>query len=306
MYHIIFNPKSKGSRGEDVCRIVLAQLRIRSLPFILHTTDHPRHAEELTRELTSQNKPCTLLIIGGDGTLNEVINGIVDPSLVTLGLIPSGSGNDFARAMKIPRDPGKALELILHQKPVPVHYGHMSAGRHKRRFMISCGAGFDSEVCRAVHYSKLKKLFNRIFLGNLVYGFISVRKLLFRTLFSAKVSCDSDETSLFFKDITFITAFNSAYEGGGFKFCPPADPKKDGLQLFCIHDLPLYKIPLLFPLAHAGRHLAFTQYIALQEAKKAVLRFSAPVCIHTDGEVWGFFDQLTVESSADTVDMYLP
>ena len=43
MYHIIFNPKSKGSRGKDVCRIVLAQLKIRSLPFILHTTDHPRH-----------------------------------------------------------------------------------------------------------------------------------------------------------------------------------------------------------------------------------------------------------------------
>ena len=128
--------------------------------------------------------------------------------------------------MKIPRDPGKALELILRQKPVPIHYGHMSAGRHKRRFMISCGAGFDSEVCRAVHYSKLKKLFNRIFLGNLVYGFISVRKLLFRTLFSAKVSCDNDEASLSFKDITFITAFNSAYEGGGFKFCPPAESEK--------------------------------------------------------------------------------
>lgn len=306
MYHIIFNPKSKGSRGKDACRIVLAQLKIRSLPFVLHTTDHPRHAEELARELTGHHTPCTLLIIGGDGTLNEVINGIVDPSLVTLGLIPSGSGNDFARAMKIPRDPEKALELILNQEAVPIHYGSMTAGRHQRRFMISCGAGFDSEVCRAVHYSKLKKFFNRIALGNLVYGFISVKKLLFRTLFSADVSCDGNETLLSFKDITFITAFNSAYEGGGFKFCPPADPKAGSLQLFCIHDLPLHKIPLLFPLAHAGRHLGFTGYIALRETKKVVLSLYAPACIHTDGEVWGYFDRLTVESSADTVDMFLP
>ena len=114
------------------------------------------------------------------------------------------------------------------------------------------------------------------------------------------------QDALSFKNITFITAFNSAYEGGGFKFCPPADPAKDSLQLFCIHDLPLRKIPFLFPLAHSGRHLGFTQYITLKETRKAVLTFSQPVCIHTDGEVLGLVKELQIESSPETLSMYLP
>ena len=306
MYHIIFNPQSKAARGKDICRIITAQLEIRDFPYILHRTEYPRHAEEIARTLSESGEDCQILIIGGDGTVNEVLNGITHPEHITLGLIPSGSGNDFARAMQIPKDPLKALDLILYKEPRPIHYGIMSCGHKSRRFMISCGAGFDSEVCRAVHHSKLKKVFNRIAMGNLVYGFISVKKLLFRTLFAADVTCIPEQTTLSFGDITFITAFNTAFEGGGFKFCPPADPDNDSLQLFCIHDLPLRKIPFLFPLAHGGRHLGFTQYIALKETKKAVLTFSRPVCIHTDGEVLGLFKELRVESSPDTLSMYLP
>lgn len=306
MYDIIYNPQSRAARSKDICRMVTTQLDIRKLSYTLHCTKHPRHAEELARALSSTGEERTILIIGGDGTINEVLNGIVHPEHITLGLIPSGSGNDFARAMQIPKDPQKALELILHSTPRPIHYGIMVAGKKSRRFMISCGAGFDSEVCRAVHHSRLKAVFNRIAMGNLVYGFISVKKLLFRTLFTAHVSCLPKNTAFSLDKVTFVTAFNSSYEGGGFKFCPPATPTADTLQIFGIHDLPLYKIPLLFPLAHAGKHLGFTRYITVKETKKAVLSFSAPVCIHTDGEVLGRFKELCVESSADTLSMFLP
>lgn len=303
MYHIIFNPKSKGSRGKDACRIVLAQLKVRALPFVLHTTDHPRHAEELARELTEANTPCTILVIGGDGTVNEVLNGIKKLSLVTLGLIPSGSGNDFARAMHIPKDPQKALECILRGKTTAIHYGIMSSGRHNRRFMISCGTGFDSEVCRDVHHSRLKKLLNHISLGNLVYGCIAVRNLLFRTVFSAHMVSDQT-TEKDFHDITFVTAFNSAFEGGGFCFCPAASPEKTALDIVCIHDVPLYKIPLLFPLAKIGHHLRFTRMVDLTDTRQTDFTFSRPVSVHTDGEVLGQIRNLHVEVSSDTLQFY--
>ena len=165
MYHIIFNPKSKGSQSRDVCRMVLAQLKVRDIDYTLYKTDHARHAEEIAHMLTRGHVPCTILVIGGDGTMNEVLNGICYPDCVTLGLIPSGSGNDFAKAAGIPKDPQKALDLILSGKTANIHYGIMRAGRKKRRFLISCGAGFDSEVCREVHHSRLKKIPQPIFSG---------------------------------------------------------------------------------------------------------------------------------------------
>ena len=305
MYHIIFNPKSKGSQSRDVCRMVLAQLKVRDIDYTLYKTDHARHAEEIAHMLTRGHVPCTILVIGGDGTMNEVLNGICYPDCVTLGLIPSGSGNDFAKAVGIPKDPQKALDLILFRKTANVHYGIMRAGRKKRRFLISCGAGFDSEVCREVHHSRLKKFLSLFSLGNLVYTVIAVKRMILRTVFSADLLPDTRDAQ-HFDNITFVTAFNSSYEGGGFRFCPPADPRQGKLHVLCAHDIPLYALPPLFPLARIGKHLRFTSKIALQDTYHATLSFSQPVCIHTDGEVLGYSRHLDISASRASFNMYWP
>ena len=67
-------------------------------------------AQQLTKDLSSRT---TLIVVGGDGTVNEVLNGIEHPEHIILGYIPTGSGNDFAKGMALPSDPQKALELIL-------------------------------------------------------------------------------------------------------------------------------------------------------------------------------------------------
>ncbi len=305
MYHIIFNPKSQGSQSRKVCRMVVAQLKIRHLAYTLYETDHARHAEEITRMLTETNLPCNILVIGGDGTLNEVVNGICHPENVTLGLIPSGSGNDFAKSVGIPKDTQKALELILSGKTLPVHYGIMDMGRKSRRFIISCGAGFDSEVCRDVHRSPLKPLLSRFSLGNLVYTFIAIKRMILRTVFSTDLTLDTDSPSHYDK-VTFITAFNAAYEGGGYRFCPQADPREEELHILSAHDLPLAMLLPLFPLARVGKHLLFTSRLDLKKGKKASFIFSLPACIHTDGEVLGYSDRLDVAVSEDTFQMYCP
>ena len=305
MYHIIFNPKIKGSQSRDACRMVLAQLKVRNIDYTLYKTDHARHAEEIAHMLTRGHVPCTILVIGGDGTMNEVLNGICYPDCVTLGLIPSGSGNDFAKAAGIPKDPQKALDLILSGQTANIHYGIMQAGQKKRRFLISCGAGFDSEVCRETHHSRIKKFLSLFSLGNLVYSIIAVKRMLLRTVFSADLVLD-DRDSQHFDNITFITAFNSSYEGGGFRFCPPADPRQGKLHMLCAHDLPLYTLPPLFPLARIGKHLRFTSKIALLDTYHATLSFSQPACIHTDGEVLGYSRHLDISASRASFKMYWP
>lgn len=305
MYHIIFNPQSKGAQSRYACRMVLAQLKVRGIAYTLYKTDHPRHAEEIAHMLTRGHVPCSILVIGGDGTMNEVLNGICYPDCVTIGLIPSGSGNDFAKAVGIPRDPQKALDLILSGKTADIHYGLMEAGRKKRRFLISCGAGFDSEVCREVRYSLLKKFLSRYSLGSLAYTVLAVKRMILRTVFSARLMPD-DRKEQQFDNVTFVTAFNSSFEGGGFRFCPPADPRTGKLHVLCVHDLPLYELPFLFPAARMGKHLRFTSRIALQDTYHTVFSFSLPVCIHTDGEVLGYHRHLDVRVSGDTFAIYLP
>ena len=304
IYHIIYNPGSHPTKSRAVLTEVCQILTEARAPFEVHETQYTAHAEDMARELTKEAVPVTFLIVGGDGTLNEVVNGLHYPSLTTIGLIPSGSGNDFARAMHLPKDVKKAMELILSGDSKKVFYGIVQTHRHRRRFMISCGAGYDSEVCKEVGLSRSKVLFNRLSFGNLIYGYIGIKNLLFRRCFSAEIR--EDELDKLHQDnITFITAFNTSHEGGGFCFCPVADPTKNTLHLLCVHDLKNHRIPLLFPLARAGHHLKFPE-ISLDPFHTLNLTFDRAVCIHTDGEVLGSSMQLKLHNSEDTIRMYLP
>ena len=97
MYEIIFNPGSRGNKGILTWNTVERILNEKEIEYLLYTTTHAGHAEELAREITSDGKEHTFIVIGGDGTLNEVLNGLAYPNLATIGLIPAGSGNDFAK-----------------------------------------------------------------------------------------------------------------------------------------------------------------------------------------------------------------
>ena len=114
-------------------------------------TKYQHHATRLVHDLTSDGAPHTIVVLGGDGTLNEVIDGIRYLDKVTLGYIPLGSGNDFARGLGLPTDIHSALEQILS----PSHYTAMNVGvldyeNKHRRFAVSTGIGFDAAVCHQV------------------------------------------------------------------------------------------------------------------------------------------------------------
>ena len=121
MYHFLVNPKSSSGRGIRFWWIVKNELDKREIAYSVVFTKHTGHATELTRQICTENEGIkNIVVLGGDGTMNEVINGIDDYSGVLLGYIPSGSSNDLARSLKIPKDPVEALDNIL--KPVRFQY----------------------------------------------------------------------------------------------------------------------------------------------------------------------------------------
>jgi diacylglycerol kinase family enzyme len=107
--------------------------------------------------LTSKNQPITIICLGGDGTLSEIVNGIQNFDIVTLGVIPSGSGNDFVTATKIPSDdPINALKFALTAQSRKINFINVN----NKRAINVVGFGLDTEVLK--FYYKLKVLPNKM------------------------------------------------------------------------------------------------------------------------------------------------
>ena len=113
MYIFIVNPNSRSGMGSRIWNTVEPVLNERNIRYRVFFTKYQCHAVKLVREITSDGQAHTIIILGGDGTVNEAVNGIADLSKITLGYIPTGSSNDFARSLRLPTDPLAALDNIL-------------------------------------------------------------------------------------------------------------------------------------------------------------------------------------------------
>ena len=121
MYTFIVNPHSRSGEGAKTWEEVHSILKEKHIPFEVHFTRYQKHATYIMRTLTLDSVSRTVVVLGGDGTINEAINGIEDFRHLTLGYIPTGSGNDFARGYSLPTNPRKALDCIclLYTSPSP-------------------------------------------------------------------------------------------------------------------------------------------------------------------------------------------
>ena len=165
MYLFIVNPNSRSGLGRKVWNEVESVLKEKQIEYQAYFTKYQRHATKIVEELTSDGKEHTLVVLGGDGTIGEVLTGIVYPEKITLGYIPIGSGNDFARGLGLPKESAKALDIILHsQVRRKLDLGVLKYGNKKRRFGVSSGFGYDAAICYEICVSPFKKFFKTSFL----------------------------------------------------------------------------------------------------------------------------------------------
>lgn len=245
------------------------------------------------------------MILGGDGTMDEALQGIDDLSQVALGYIPIGSGNDFSRDMPIPREPLKALKRILEaDDTTAVDIGTTTYGDgSSRRFIVSSGIGFDAAVCEETNRSEMKGFLNRIGLGKLTYLGIALKQLFASRAVSCQIRID-DGDPISVQKILFVAFMNHMYEGGGFKFAPHADYRDGLLDLCVVGDLSKALILVALPTAFIGRHYMF-RGITAYRAQKVEIRTTAPLWVHTDGEVERRSDRLTVTCQHRALRMYI-
>ena len=252
-WRVIVSSRSGGGKARRDWPEIAKMLKARSIEFSEKITDHAYHAIELAREAVLEGFR-KLLVLGGDGAIHEVLNGLysqdeVSPSEVTLGLIPVGSGNDWSRLHKIPSDYEAAVDLIAdaerHTRVQDVaRVDTLMDGKPYCRHMMNIGGlGFDSEVCHRFDLAKERgHASDRQYLKSLLSGFLSYKCLKFR------VSVDGQE---FYRGPAFSVALGiGKYCGGGMMQTPEAIPDDGLIDVTVVGKVSklqfLHKVPSLF------------------------------------------------------------
>lgn len=283
MYNFIVNPHSRSGLGQHIWNEVSVILKEKQIPYEVFFTKFQKHATQYVKELTSDLQEHTLIVLGGDGTINEVISGITDYSLVTLGYIPTGSSNDFARGLGLPTDPQKALDNILNPGRIhPIDVGVLECPKRTHHFIVSTGIGYDAAICHQAVVSKLKVFFNKVKLGKLTYGGIALNRLFIDPAVTMQITVD-DQMPQTFEKTFFVACMNTPYEGGGFKFCPDAKPNDGMLDVIVVHHMTKKRILTLFPKAYTGKHVGLSG-IEILRGRKIHIESSQALAVHTDGE----------------------
>ncbi len=309
MIHFIANfTGGRGKAGRNWKKIE-HYLEESKTPYILHKTSYKGHATKIAAELSSTGeKPVNIVVIGGDGTINEAVNGIKDFSKIIFSAIPSGSGNDFARGVNLSKHfPIKNLKKIIHKIQANelrnLDVGKLSfihdGKQIEKRFLISSGFGMDALVCDSVDKSKMKTVMNRLHLGKLTYIIQTLSSLLKLKKLNLKVLFDETE-EMTFNETVFFTSMNMKKQGGGIKFAPDA-LFDDGKISVCIaHKLSKLKCFFVLPFIVLGKHKIFRD-IYFRNFKTAKIISDTPYILHTDGEVFMNVKEFSVSLEKETL-----
>lgn len=325
MYSFLVNPASRSGRGQKYWERIKPVLEERRIPYQVFFSKGPGDMVKLSRQLTSSlplgEGDVHLVVLGGDGTANEAVQGIADFSRTRFSYIPTGSSNDLARDTGISRNPLEALECILssaRERRMDVGFLHYNtaylpeASRPvdvlppDRRFLVSSGIGFDAGVCQEAMKSRMKDFLNKVGLGKLTYLGIALKQLMRSGRDIAELIIDENTPSaknVRLPGLMFIACMSHCYEGGGFYFCPGADAADGRLDLCTVSGVPKWKVLMVLPTAFQGKHYRY-HGVERYCGQTIHIRTSAPLWVHTDGEVACRSDDITVSCSKQLLRFY--
>jgi YegS/Rv2252/BmrU family lipid kinase len=270
---LIVNPAAK--HGETETLVPAIEQLLQSVPHDLVLTTHMGNAAQIAEEAKGYD---TLVAVGGDGTVHEVLNGIMrrpEGDRPALGLIPTGSGNDTRRTLGVPTDIADAT-LVL-------------AAGVRRRFDVglcnglyfnnSFAAGLDARVtAKAVEYKVTTKR------SGLWLYLTALLHVLFRELYSHHVQISWDGEEPVADDLLALAATIGPTYGGGFYITPEAVPD-DGLLEVCVIDpLSLPGALLRLPFVVLGKHTRF-KVVTMSRRRSIVIESAEPMPAQLDGEV---------------------
>lgn len=284
MYVFIVNPASGSGQAKKIYDRISNSQPFSQINSRCFFTAYSGHAEEIAGQLhVNFHNPVTcVIVIAGDGTLHEVINGLDDPTW-PISYIPAGSGNDFARGCGIngsPVDIFKRIISDLEGNPYWLGQFH-TEHRQERHFVNNIGFGFDAEIAKTVNQSSYKKLLNKFKLEKIIYIVALIQVLCRFKPMNLDIIADGKRLQL--RNCWMVTVTNHPYYGGGMKIIPDAviQPKK--FPVLIIHSISKWKVLAFFVTVFTGKHTRFKE-VELLQVEQLELYPQQTVTYQTDGQ----------------------
>ena len=276
MYNVISNPTA-GKKGNKRCLdLAIGVFKEAGAEFKIHETTRRGEAREIARKLTEAGEK-QIVVVGGDGTLHEVLNGIANPTECKIGLIPAGTGNDFADAAKIPMGAEEAARLILKGETKATDYLELGGVR----CMNIGGMGIDVDILERCQKGRMK--------GKLKYLISLLRSVLSYKGWDVRYEKDGETVE---KKVLVAAVCNGVQFGGGLKICPEANIGDGLLNVVIVeHIKGLFNLAKAFTKLMKGK---ITEYPLTTQFLCENIRISAPPCtVQLDGEL---YQNLTFEA----------
>lgn len=292
LLNFIVNPNSGGERGYKLWKNIEHYLIKRKVEYKSYITDGPMDATRIASELTAKDEEVHIIAVGGDGTVNEVLEGVRISPLLTMGYIPTGSGNDLARGLKLPRNPSLCLRRILRPKAVElIDYGVISYGEGKhRRFLVSAGIGFDGQICYSLNERRMRGAAGGLPFKKFIYVFLGIKQIFLNKTFKGHIILDGIKR-VEFNHLVLVASHIHPTQGGGFRFAPKADNKDGELSVCIIHQKSKLRLARILLSALLGNHMKYAG-VRSYECNELTIHAEVPTAVHTDGEILGMFETI--------------
>lgn len=278
---VILNPTAGRGAGNRFAPQITDWLRSSGLDFELAATEAPGHARVLAHDAAVGDQEA-VIIVGGDGTANEAINGLMqancDRSGTALGVLPIGTGNDFAFGAGIPMDLRDACQVVVRGQTRLVDIGRMHADNEEPiYFGNGTGVGFDAMA--NIESRKITRL-----RGYFLYLVAVIRTLAyFYHAPETVIQIDSDELS---QPSLMISVMNGTRMGGAF-YMTPGSRMDDGLLDLCIAGkMDRARMISFLPRFMRGSHVT-DPAITMSQGQKVTIVSDSPWAAQVDGEIYG-------------------
>ncbi|RDW15913.1 diacylglycerol/lipid kinase family protein [Oceanobacillus chungangensis] len=264
MYIFIINPRAGNGRAKHIFSQITKSNLYQKFESTYYFTKYPGHAEEIANQILEDPKLESIIVIGGDGTIHEVLNGLANSS-VPVAFIPGGSGNDFARGCNIKGSPLEVLRDIINRDSSSKPYwigNYRQDQQPNRNFVNSIGFGFDAQIADTVNKSVYKNILNRLGIGTFSYVIALIQVLIRFKPMMVNININQKQRKL--TNCWMVTTGNHPYYGGGMKIIPNAKIQPNILPVLIIHDISKWKVLSLFITVFFGKHLMFKEVEVLE------------------------------------------
>ena len=272
MYNIIVNPTANNGKASKVIKKMSKYLKSQNVEFLVFFSETADDITTTTKKLCKDGER-EFIVVGGDGTLNRFINGLVDPSKTHFGIVPAGKHNHFARYLGIPKKPVDAVKNILEHPTVKIDY--LKCNEYRAINLVACGA-IEVAESKFLNQSSDSKLSRKAILKNTLKTFDGI-----------PFSIEADNLNQKNKLYTSCAICNGGFYGDNF-YISPLSNMHDGLaNLVTLEYSDNKKVKKDYMIAKKGKHI-YKDSSSNTWSSFVTIKSKQPFSAMLDGEIHEF------------------